>query len=159
MITRVISGGQIGADIAGLRAADACGVETGGTAPKGWRTLHGPNPGLKNYGLVQDGSPYYPPRTRKNVRDSDGTIRFAINFNSPGERATLREVVAADKPCFDVQLELVPSDPPVWVLNPPVSEARKWVEDNRIRTLNVAGNGFATIEKPVEAYLKRLLLE
>jgi hypothetical protein len=38
MLERVISGGQTGADQGGLRAARACGIPTGGWAPRGWLT-------------------------------------------------------------------------------------------------------------------------
>jgi hypothetical protein len=38
MLERVISGGQTGVDQAALRAAQACGLETGGYAPLGWET-------------------------------------------------------------------------------------------------------------------------
>lgn len=37
MIKKVISGGQTGADQAGLLAARVCGVDVGGTAPKGYQ--------------------------------------------------------------------------------------------------------------------------
>ena len=154
MIDKVISGGQIGADIAGLRAAKAFGVETGGHAPKGWRTLYGPNPNLAKYGLVEHGSSSYPPRTRENARNSDGTIRFAIDFNSAGERATLRETTAAGKPHFDVKIEAVDGE---YRLSPPPSEAAKWIRINQVRTLNIAGNGKPEIEQPVYDYVTKLL--
>src|SRR5262249_6057013 len=41
MIGKVISGGQTGVDQVALRAAKACGIPTGGWAPKGWRTEDG----------------------------------------------------------------------------------------------------------------------
>jgi hypothetical protein len=53
MIERVISGGQTGADQGGLRAAQACGIPTGGWAPRGWLTEAGPAPWLADWGLVE----------------------------------------------------------------------------------------------------------
>ena len=44
MLEPVISGGQTGADQAGLRAAQACGIPTGDQAPRGWLTEAGPAP-------------------------------------------------------------------------------------------------------------------
>jgi Circularly permutated YpsA SLOG family len=41
---KIISGGQTGADQAGWRAAKACGLETGGWMPKGWKTELGCSP-------------------------------------------------------------------------------------------------------------------
>lgn len=48
MIELVLSGGQTGADLGGLRAARACGIPTGGWAPRGWLTEVG---WLVEYGL------------------------------------------------------------------------------------------------------------
>jgi hypothetical protein len=42
MLELVISGGQTGADQGGLRATRACGIPTGGWAPRGWLTEAGP---------------------------------------------------------------------------------------------------------------------
>ncbi|HJT77421.1 MAG TPA: putative molybdenum carrier protein, partial [Gemmataceae bacterium] len=42
MLERVISGGQTGADQAGLAAAKACGIPTGGWMPKGFLTVAAP---------------------------------------------------------------------------------------------------------------------
>lgn len=56
MLRRVISGGQAGVDQAGLRAAKAAGLETGGWMPNGWRTADGPRPDLaEQFGLVEIG--------------------------------------------------------------------------------------------------------
>jgi hypothetical protein len=55
MIEKLISGGQTGADRAGLEAAKALGIATGGTAPKGWRIENpdgtsGSDPSLAEFG-------------------------------------------------------------------------------------------------------------
>lgn len=81
---KVISGCQTGADEAGLRAAKALGISTGGTMPKGYKTQAGPRPDWAElYGLEESRSEKYPPRTRKNVKDSDVTIIFG-DEHSPG---------------------------------------------------------------------------
>ena len=41
MIKKIISGGQSGADLAGLKAAIKLGIETGGFIPKNYRTENG----------------------------------------------------------------------------------------------------------------------
>jgi hypothetical protein len=46
MITLVISGGKTGADQAGWRAAEACGIETGGWMPLHFQTENGPDGSL-----------------------------------------------------------------------------------------------------------------
>ena len=53
MITKVISGGQTGADRAGLFAARKFAIETGGYAPRGWLTESGTAPWLADYGLTE----------------------------------------------------------------------------------------------------------
>ena len=49
---KIISGGQTGADLGALVGARRVGIETGGTAPKGFRTDRGLQPVLRQYGLV-----------------------------------------------------------------------------------------------------------
>lgn len=77
VLTKVISGGQVGVDQAALRAARACGIGTGGFAPKGWLTEIGPAPWLKDYGLVEHSAPGYPPRTRANIEAAHATLILA----------------------------------------------------------------------------------
>ena len=149
MPKKVMSGGQTGADQAGLRAAQKMGLDTGGWVPLGFLTECGPDPTLKEYGLVETPTDKYPPRTEANVRDSDGTMRFAVNFNTAGERCTLKAIRWFGKPYFDVDLRKPP----------PVEEAAAWVVYHKIKVLNVAGNKESTcpgIGALVEDYLSRL---
>jgi Circularly permutated YpsA SLOG family len=54
MPERVITGGQTGADQAGLRAAKAFGIATGGFMPRGFLTEDGPRPDFSElYGAVE----------------------------------------------------------------------------------------------------------
>lgn len=76
IVTQVISGGQTGADIAGLKAADQYNISTGGVAPKGYRTELGFQRNLLTYyGLrehpVDSG---YEARTLSNITHSDMTL-------------------------------------------------------------------------------------
>lgn len=130
MIEQVVSGGQNGADVAGLAAAHALGIATGGTAPKGFRVCNfdgtncsNPELGSK-YGLVE--SPYYDykPRTIKNVEDSDGTVWFGYT-ESPGGKLTISTAKKLQKPL---------------IVNPTVEQLVEWCLDNEIIVLNVAGN-------------------
>lgn len=72
----VMSGGQTGGDRTALEEAKAIGIETGGWAPRGYRTEDGPDPTLKDFGLKETASSDYPTRTRWNVRDSEATLWF-----------------------------------------------------------------------------------
>ena len=97
-ISKIISGGQTGADQGGVMGAKEWGCPTGGTAPRGFRTSNGPEPTLeKSFGLSEDGSPQYQPRTRRNVIDSDITLIFG-NDNSAGCKLTKRFCKENNKP-------------------------------------------------------------
>ncbi len=136
----VISGGQAGVDQAALLAARAAGLQTGGWAPKGWRTETGCEPWLADYGLVECEEPGYPARTARNVLDSDGTLWLG-NPGSPGGKSTLAVVDRNDKPALLVSAHYAgavfgnhavqPADVDLVVL---------WLLTNQIRVLNVAGN-------------------
>lgn len=147
MLFKVISGGQTGADQAGLEAARICGFETGGTAPLGFKTLTGPNYDLADvYGLVENDFSNYPKRTADNVKNSDGTVRLAYNFNSPGEKCTLTAIKKNDRPYYDIDLN-DPIDPSV---------TANWIIGHGIEVLNIAGNadrGSTKIFDEVKAYL------
>jgi len=150
MLIQVISGGQTGADQAALIAARACGIRTGGWMPRGFRTADGPRPDLAvDFGLQEHSSPNYAPRTRRNVQEADAAVRLARKWNTSGERATLKFLRHYGKPYLNVSI-----DSPV----PPAAVA-KWLLDNRVRVLNVAGNreqNAPGIENFVAAYLKNV---
>lgn len=154
ILEQVISGGQIGADIAALKAAKQFGIKTGGWAPKDFRTRDGNNPALGTvYGLNEHHSILYPPRTDANVVMADGTIRFAHDFNSPGERCTFKALARWQQPFIDIELR--GNSLTGWHC----SDARafwwaaNWIVDNNIKILNVAGNADPSIESFVEEYL------
>jgi hypothetical protein len=131
----IISGGQTGADVAGLYVAKRFGIETGGMMPLGFKTLTGPRPDFaQKFGMTESSSPEYPPRTEWNVQNSDGTIRLACDFESAGEKCTLKFLKKHNKPYFDVQLD----DPPS------IEDFLRWMHSNQILTLNVAGNSEQT---------------
>ena len=147
---KIISGGQTGADLAGLWVAKKLGFRTGGVAPNCFITEVGSKPTLKAlFGLTDHGS--YKTRTIKNVRDADLTIIFAKNVSSPGTVLTVNSclkyvkpyVLIKDERGFDESIEnfwLTPERSGAWV------RAKKMIDsasddelaDNFI--INVAGN-------------------
>jgi hypothetical protein len=132
MITKIISGGQTGADQAGLAAAKCSGLETGGWMPKNFLTQNGNRPDFKTlYGIQEHPDPSYHPRTLCNVQDSDGTIRFAGNFESPGEILTLKGIQLYHKPHIDVDVTDMSTSP---------EDVLRWTAEYEIHILNVAGN-------------------
>lgn len=133
MITKIISGGQTGADRGGLEAAKLLGIETGGWAPLNFRTEAGVDPSLgTEFGLVAMDAYDYLTRTKGNVEDSDGTLIFG-DVSSPGSRATLNECRRHGKPVLVLDWKTGDSIPEPEVF-------RDWVEENDIKVLNVAGN-------------------
>ena len=84
MLKKIISGGQTGADQGGLEAAEKLSLSTGGKMPRGFKTEDGPDPKLASrFGLGELASAEYPPRTRYNVVDSDGTVIFGRDHQIP----------------------------------------------------------------------------
>lgn len=127
MLRKIISGGQTGADQGGLIAGSVLKLETGGTAPPGWITDAGPAPWLHTIYDMEEGeldSKVYPNRTRKNVRDSDGTL-WVGRPTSPGGKLTLSYATKQAKPV---------------IINPRPEELSEWLAFWNISVLNVAGN-------------------
>ena len=105
MLNKVISGGQPGSDIAGVRAAKRAGIPTGGSLPRGFRTEDGPRPSYaREFGMVALEEDDYPTRTRKNVEDADVTLLIAFDTDSRGSHTTLRAVRDYRKQVKVVQL-------------------------------------------------------
>lgn len=129
---KIISGGQTGADRAGLEAAKEYGLETGGWMPKGFIAQDGVHPEfVELYGIQEHESSKYPPRTALNVKDSDGTVRFMTNRFSAGSKCTLKMIKQYQKPYFDVH----PLDESITPY-----KLADWIMINNIQVLNVAGN-------------------
>ena len=113
MIERIISGGQTGADQAGLAVAKRLGISTGGYMPKGWLTEAGPRPDLgATYGLEEAETAAYPERTERNVLASDGTVVFG-DARSRGSMLTARLCSGTASPASWSRSTAIPSTPPV----------------------------------------------
>src|SRR4029077_8823814 len=76
MLRKVISGGQTGADRAGLDFAIHVGLEHGGYVPKGRKAEDGKI--AERYHLVELSTTSYPARTKRNTEESDGTVTFSL---------------------------------------------------------------------------------
>lgn len=148
---KIISGGQTGADLMGLIVGKELGYETGGWAPKNWKTSVGSKKIiLQLYNLVES-THGYRGRTAENVRDSDVTIRLAVNFESPGEKCTMEAIMTYEKMWLDINL-----------LDPiPIQEALVFLLNTQPQIINIAGNTQNTnghdIEEMVYQYLMPLL--
>ncbi len=174
MLTKVISGGQTGVDIAALRAAKAVGLETGGWMPMGFKTEAGPRPEYADlYGMRETDSTGYPDRTERNVEWADCTILFALRMDSPGAKATEKAVARAGKASAYTWLKLhwfpsAASKSRVLSRSGMVSVPLDELVDRAARAildrlegtpngiLNVAGNRDADLEGPMEAWLTKV---
>ncbi|MEK7220713.1 MAG: putative molybdenum carrier protein [candidate division NC10 bacterium] len=124
---KVISGGQTGADRAGLDAARACGLATGGYAPSNFWTERGSDPSLKALGLQAGGSLAW--RTERNVVSSDASVVFQVR-SSPGSNMTVALAARCGKP----RVVLNP-----WEANAE-TELSHFLKTYRPSILNIAGH-------------------
>jgi len=128
-LERVVSGGQTGADRAGLDAALQLKMPCGGWCPATRRADDGPL--HERYPLKETPSSGYRERTEWNVRDSDGTVLLVWEKVIPhgGTDLTRKLALQYGRPCLVVDVAS-PPDP---------SSLLEWCKANKIRTLNVAG--------------------
>lgn len=103
--------------------------------PRGFLVRDGardvPRPDLAaRFGLREHPSAAYADRTAQNVRDANGTLRFAFDRDVPGERCTLKRLRRLGRPYLDI-------DPRAPI---PPERAAAWVREHRVATLNVASN-------------------
>ncbi|MDD2540639.1 MAG: putative molybdenum carrier protein [Desulfuromonadaceae bacterium] len=127
MLQKIVSGGQTGADRAGLDAALEAGIPIGGYCPKGRLAEDGTVPDC--YELTELAKGGYKARTEKNVVESDGTLILNIGTLTGGTMMTEEYAKRHGKPYLVVQLDEKPRPETV----------RHWLEKNAILILNVAG--------------------
>ena len=130
MITKIISGGQTGADQAALDVAIKHGTPHGGWIPKGRKTEDGILP--DKYHLDEMPTASYPKRTEKNILDSDGTLIFSRGKLTGGSALTRKLAKQHERPWLHVDLDKVVATEAVQIIT-------GWVDQNNIQTLNVAG--------------------
>lgn len=131
MIKLIVSGGQSGADRAGLDAAIACGIPHGGWCPQGRRAEDGPIP--DRYQLRETPEREYMPRTRRNVVQSNGTVCFLLAGSSRGTQLTMNLAHQVNRPCLVLPLNSLTDEDAAQLLV-------DFVEQKMIETLNVAGS-------------------
>jgi len=124
---KIISGGQTGVDRAALDAAMALRIPHGGKCPRGRLAEDGRIPA--RYRLTETDSPEYHVRTEENVIDADATLILCRGQLSGGTEFTRRMAAKHRKPCLVVDLDYPPEHQTV----------RRWLSENRVAILNVAG--------------------
>ena len=131
MLKKIISGGQTGADIAGLDVAIKHGIPHGGAIPKGRLTEDGTLP--KKYNLEEMATKSYPKRTEKNVVDSDGTVIFSHGKLAGGSLLTKKKAIQHGKPIFHLDMMELSVEEAADML-------RGFILENGTEILNVAGS-------------------
>ena len=117
--------------------------------PYGFRAQDGPRPEFAElYGIQEHASDRYPPRTALNVKESDATICFASDWDSPGEVLTRHLCDRYGRPRLEVTRGGTTS--PVEVV--------AWLRGHDVRVLNVAGNSERT-SPGIKAFVTAFLAE
>jgi len=99
---KIISGGQTGADRAGLDAGLATGLSIGGWCPKGRLSEDGAIPAI--YPLTETTTKDYRRRTLWNIRDSDATMIIISGKLGRGSKLTERYCRELGKPSLVVDV-------------------------------------------------------
>ncbi len=134
-IEKIISGGQTGVDRAALDVALARGIPVGGWCPKGRSAEDGVI--IAAYPLSETPSADPNERTERNVRDATATLVLVMGvlIEGPadaGTRHTLRVARDLGRPWRSVDL----GDPSE---RADLAAVARWLDDNRVRVLNIAG--------------------
>lgn len=130
-LQKIVSGGQTGADRAGLDVAIRWGFPYGGWCPKGRKAEDGAIGG--QYQLLETPSSNYLQRTEWNVRDTDATVIFTISATlAGGSKRTAEFATKHRKPSIHIARRASTYVDPALLL-------QQFVEDNGVRILNVAG--------------------
>jgi hypothetical protein len=129
-ISKIVSGGQTGADRAGLDVALMFNFPHGGWCPKGRRSEDGPIGG--QYQLTESPALNYLQRTEWNARDSDGTLIFTLSAElSGGSLRTKSFARKHKKPCLHISRA---GD------YQPEVKVQQFVKAHGIKVLNIAGS-------------------
>jgi hypothetical protein len=133
VITKIVSGGQTGADRAALEWALSRGFPCGGWCPRGRLAEDGEIEG--RYPLVETPSASYRQRTDWNTRDSDGTVVFTLTPElTEGSLTTILCASRNKRPWLHLSSELLSGDS-----ERAARFLATFVERHQIRILNVAG--------------------
>lgn len=130
MLTKIISGGQTGADRAALDVAIKFNMPYAGWIPRGRRTEEGPLP--EKYRLFQMATTDYRDRTRQNIIDSQGTVVICRGALTGGSLLTRQFAKVVGRPCCQVDLSHNDTFEGAVILH-------SFILENRLSVLNVAG--------------------
>lgn len=146
-ISKIISGGQTGADRAALDWAIANDIPHGGWCPKGRLAEDGVIDA--KYNLRETPETEYIQRTEWNVRDSDATVIFSISpILTGGSLATEELATAHRKPCLHIS--------ETQSISTNAEELQLFLVEHNVGILNVAGPR-ASNEPEIRAFVTDIL--
>ena len=135
MLRKIISGGQTGADRAGLDFALQAGLEHGGYVAKGRKPEDGRID--DRYQLIELSSSSYVDRTKRNVEESGGTVIFSLETElTGGSELTRSHAIQADKAVIHIHDGGTEKNRTALLTE--VWRLRNFVDKNGIEVLNVA---------------------
>jgi hypothetical protein len=140
VLTRVVSSGNGGVEVAALRAAAFVGIETGGYIPRGCRTVHGRRPHLAGLFGLTERFRDWSPAVRATVRRQAGAlIVVGFDFEAAGPACALETAVASGVPHCPMRVpEPVPGRGPAATLS---HLRREWTVALASGLLNASGPG------------------
>lgn len=173
----IISGGQTGADMAGLYAARELGYDTGGTAAPNFSTSKGLREQLlKSFGLSalpleSSWASSYTKRSMLNVDNATATVAFRVKSGSPGTEKTIGYCMTKKWKMPDPLLGVSSSRgycelkgyKPVLVIakftSVSAAALRRFLGYHRVSILNVAGHRASREDPGWEDRVKAFLLK
>ena len=107
--------------------------------------------------ILENNSPSYRVRTEENILLSDGTLAFAVDFETAGERLTYNLCLKHKKPILRILLR-----EPFRDIEEVAEKVVPWLKKHNIKKLNIAGNGAYTLkgkfhQEDLTSYLYRIL--
>lgn len=142
----------------GLEVAIELKIATGGCAPRDYITETGENrlleslyrlrevttAELNEYNQTTGRYDRYTARTYINARDSDATVYFSTDRNSPGSKTTKNGCEMYGKP---------------FVMNPNIDTLVDFIREHDVHVLNVAGNRASKLAKRDAVNFRTILKE
>jgi len=128
--TKIVSGGQTGADRAALDFAIHHDIPHGGWVPKGRLTEAGPLPA--RYNVQEMPLRSYAGRTEQNVINSDGTLIVSHGKLTGGSLLTRQYSKRHRRPWLHIDLSRCPLSDAAMLVS-------RWIDGQGIAVLNVAG--------------------
>ncbi len=129
-LSKIVSGGQTGADRGALDAALELGIPHGGWCPRGRLAEDGVIP--DRYLLRETATANYPERTEKNVVDSDATVLITRGKPSGGTGYTGELARKKGRPLLVIDLDRETPEAAAAALV-------DWIAAHSVAVLNVAG--------------------